>query len=372
MVPTFDRRSLCIALGLAPLGPALRAAGGEREDPSDVELTKLWRGLAAGDRSEIGLWFRSECDGLRNLQAELVRSVFFSLDVPRYEWPVAPADPPLYDAREHAPAQPIERHFVDDDSAVARRWRERVAARGRHRLRPAWRYDYGARSVVLDGDRADLDRLFENALAGYLPEQDLAEALVERALDDGSQQKVLAAFAHAYADRAGNAYRDVTLYDAWGSGEEIEMPDVECLGIVHDVLGDWKKWKAPVDPSQHKKLYGRIGELFAAARRHRGLRTALARTFASAEPVLADGYDASLATLHALWVGAENDPARLAPKLPDPDDWLSWLEQRGKELTRERELGNAVQERRRVLAANAAEVRARLVWVMREYGALGR
>ena len=83
-------------------------------------------------------------------------------------------------------------------------------------------------------------------------------------MDDGSMKSVMTAFSHAYADRQGNAFPGITLYDAWSSGAEMEMPDVECLGIVHDLLDDWKTWKAPV--RKQESLYDAIGELFVKAR----------------------------------------------------------------------------------------------------------
>ena len=137
-------------------------------------------------------------------------------------------------------------------------------------------YDYATREVRHTRDVKDPERIFKNGLAGCAPDLDLCAALVERMLDDGSQQKTLAAFAHAYTDRDGRVYPGVTLYDAWSSGVEIEMPDVDTLGIVHTLLDDWKTWKAPVDASQHDKLYAKIGELYRALHRLQGLRHALA------------------------------------------------------------------------------------------------
>ena len=45
------------------------------------------------------------------------------------------------------------------------------------------------------------------------------------------ERSALAAFGPAYTDRNGNVYPGVTLYDAWASGPEIEMPDVDVLGV---------------------------------------------------------------------------------------------------------------------------------------------
>src|SRR5262249_29966935 len=143
--------------------------------------------------------------------------------------------------------------------------------------------------------------------------------------DDGSQQKTLAAFLHAYTDREGGVYPGVTLYDAWASGAEIEMPDVDCLGIVHSVLDDWKTWRAPVPATKHEALYDRIGKIFVDAHRHRSLRRALATVFLEGSPALRDGFVDSVGNFHALWEDCGSTPAELAKRLPKPKDRTEFL-----------------------------------------------
>src|SRR5690606_37332929 len=114
------------------------------------------------------------------------------------------------------------------------------------------------------------------------------------------QRVALAGFAHAYTDREGNVF-PLSLYDAWSSGLEIEMPDVDALGIAHEVLGETTRWKAPIPAAQHDELYALISERFQAARPYRGLREALAACWLAAEPVLWDGFGETAPELHALW-----------------------------------------------------------------------
>jgi hypothetical protein len=261
-------------------GPRGRAQ--EFEQPrlahTDAELLEAWSGLGHDDRTEIVEWLGAELRATRTLQLDLVRFLVDASDVDKGLWPRA-EPPPMYDPVEHAPGQVISRRPLPLDGDVALRERARLLADvPERRLDPAWSYDWSSGQVVSLKEDRDPDRLFRNALRGFPPDLDYAEALLERALDDGSQRAVLAAFAHAYTDRNGRVYPGLTLYDAWASGELIEMPDVDTLGIVHDVLGDEKTWVAPVPPSQHDELYGKLGELFVEAHRHRGLRTALART----------------------------------------------------------------------------------------------
>lgn len=343
--------------------------GRRAEEPADEDLRALWSRLSPEDRAELAEWFAAECGRLETFQVQLARYVLHGLDVSKYDWPDAPENAPLYDPAVHCPADPIRRTYVNPDSPLARRWLDRLP---RRRVNPAWRYDYGQRTVQKLGDPGDPDRLFNNALAGYLPDQDLLEALLERALDDGSQQEILAAFAHGYADRSGRAVPGVTLYDAWGTGERLEMPDVECLGIVHDLLDDWKTWVAPVPERKHDALYAAIGKLYTKARRHRGLREALARTYLASEPDLAGGYDGAIGTLHSVWESMSSEPERVAEALPDTKDWESWLEKEGRRPARDAELGARAAARRQTLREDGTKVRGVLIWVMREYGALER
>ncbi len=221
--------------------------------------------------------------------------------------------------------------------------------------------------------RADADspgRILADAVTGHGPDHDLAEALIEGALDDGSQAKALGAFGRLYPTREGLVFSGITLYDAWGSGEEIEMPDVDCLGILHDVRDDWQSYRAPVPKDQHDALYDEIKRMFVDARRHRGLRQALARTYLRADAELAEEYPPHVDRFHALWCVHRSDPAALAKALSSAADWQEWLETEGRHVDTDARLWEAGGARKRELADGARRVREKLVWVMRELGAL--
>ena len=135
----------------------------------------------------------------------------------------------------HAPAQPIPRKSLAADSRRVKKKREEFFFRVPDRkLDSAWVYDYAARELRRTQELDDPDRIFRNGLAGFPPDLDLAEALVEMALDDGAEQDKARAFGHAYTDRTGNVFTGLTLYDAWASGSNMEMPDIDNLGILHD------------------------------------------------------------------------------------------------------------------------------------------
>ena len=144
-------------------------------------------------------------------------------------------------------------------------------------------------------------------------------------LDREDERKLQAAFEHAYTDRDGNVY-PVTLYEMWDSGRTMEMPDVDTLGIVHDVLDEWRRWVAPVPGSQHDPLYKVIGELFLACQHARELRLALADLWLFPEAPPREGYESQALNLHALWATQESDPAKLSAVLPEAKQWKSFLD----------------------------------------------
>ena len=359
---------LFLATALA-LGPATLAGPSPAEDPTDTDLRVAWRRLEPAQRADLIEWFRAEAEWLDTFQVKLVRFVIESEERDPGTWPeLEPA--PTYDPVVHAPAQPIARKRMAPGSAADRARKQFFENVPERRLRSAWTYDYVDRVLRQGPDVGDPERIFENALAGFPPRLDLAEALVERALDDGSQREVLKAFAHAYSDRAGTVIPGVTLYDAWSSGKQMEMPDVECLGILHDLTDDWRSFKAPVPDSKHKKLYDKIGKLFVPAHHHRGLRHAIAQCYLIGTPVLRDGYQESLDRFHALWEQKSSTPSSMLEALPAADDWEEFLTDLVKACRTDKTLREGGERRRAALDADSTRVRALLVRLMREAGYL--
>ena len=235
-----------------------------------------------------------------------------------------------------------------------------------------WEYDWSTGMPTRSGELMDLDRIFENAVKGYHPQLDYAEALVEQMLDDGSLRKTHLAFTHAYADRLGKLVPDVTLYDVWASGLDMEMPDVECLGILHSVDGDWTTYRAPVPEAKHDELYARIGEHFGAIHQQRTLARTLARAYLSSDPAVARGWEPWVDRMHAFWEENTSDPEKVSKALPSTKRWADWMEKTSEEIDNSLEKWRGGQGRKTALAADRDRVRATLVFVMREYGVLER
>ena len=361
-------RHLRGALALACLATALPA---QTPEPTDERLREAWSYLLPEEREEVGEWFRAEVGYLDLYVNKMIAYVLAGQDRDRGMWP-APEPAPCFDPKEHCPAQPIARTPLRADSSELKRARKRMLPSadvdGLHRV---WSYDWTTGDLVMSGDERDPEPLFENALQGYPPLLDLAEALVLRRLDDGAQRAALTAFAHTYTDRSGNVFVGITLYDAWASGAEIEMPDVDTLGLYHTLFDDWRSYVAPVPPSRHEELYGKLGKAFVAAKHHRELREALAASYLRGSAVPRDAYQPNALAFNALWEEKAGVPEDLRADLPEADGWKAYLEALA-ERQKDRAFVAAGQNRMAWIDAERARVRATLVRVLDEFGALER
>ena len=357
-----------------PLGPcpgdceadAIEAEAG----PTDERVREAWSYLLPGEQVDAVARFEAHVVWMESFQNSLIKYALAQLEEDPGLFPES-EDPPYFDPQLHAPGQPIERKRVDPEGSRARRVVERLTGTYPRRMQPAWRYDWAERQIVRTADFQDPQRLFDNALAGLPPRVDLAEALVLALLDDGVMQDTHRAFAHAYTDRMGRAY-PVTLYAAWCSGESLEMPDVDTLGIVHTLDDEWQRWTAPVSPAKLDDLYELIGSHFEDARRHRGLRVALARTFLVGSADMRDGYDSHLTALHAFWDQHASTPDALATELPDGDEWAAFLEGLVEQVADDEDLAAAGLYRLQLLDWEGWRVRDLMIAVLRDTGAFER
>ena len=363
---------LSLSLLLAPSSPALPitvegAPGGPVQNPTDGTLQKAWKNLPAEEKVEIVQWFRAECDRRRSLARQLERHVFHSLPSPRGTrdaW----SPQPVYDSSKHCPAQPIPRKVLSPENPKTQAERKRLGLTSLFPP-PAWVYDWASGKVLQTREPFAPEHIFELALAGRAPEQDMAVALIQQFLDKGTLRSIHRAFSHTYATREGRAYGGISLYDAWSSGVTIEMPDVECLGIIHDVDRDWTSFVAPVPGPQQKPLYDRIGLLFHSVRRERSLAEALALSYFEVEPILDPTYEGAKERLQLFWSKHDSGLEESQAALPASSEWDSWWETIG-QMQAADDLGEKAALRRTALGNEKARVRGIMVWVLKEWGAL--
>ncbi|HIG10187.1 MAG: hypothetical protein ABGY71_15650 [bacterium] len=328
---------------------------------TDEQALKAWQALDEDQKLEVMEWFRAEVVYLPTFQNQLLAHILDNQTEDPGFWPAAEAAP-WFDPRTHAPLQPIPRKPLKAGSRALEKKRAEFFFRvPKRRLASGWVYDYVTGELRRSAPANDIERLFANALAGFAPNHDLAEALVEQQLDRAEERPCLTAFAHAYTDRSGRVYSGLTLYDAWASGANMEMPDIDTLGILHTLTGDWKTYKAPVPGRLQRELYDRVADLFLPAQRYRGLRHALAMTYLCGRPKLRDGYSANLDRLHSLWERAASTPSTLRESLPDAKGWQKFLEDLVEEVAGDAKFAEQGLNRRDTLLRDGLWVRKKLI-----------
>lgn len=363
-------KHILLTLGLLLLSPF--AAAQEADSlPTTERLRKAWSFLLPEEQFEIGEWYRSEVGYLDTFQNKMIKYVLDGEERDRGTW--LPAEPlPIFDPKLHCPAQPIPRTRLAPNSNAARAAAKKFKPKDTYDpLRRVFAYDWTTGEIVTLTSEDDPEVLFENALLGLPPMIDLAEALVLRRLDDGSERVALTAFMHAYTDRSGNVFPGVSLYDAWSSERQFEMPDVDTLGILHTVYDDWRSFKAPVPGGKQKKLYDKIGEAYIAARRHRGLREAVAANYLRGAAIPNDLYGESGIAFNALWEDCNGVPEDFAKDLPSAKRWKKYMEKLAKK-SKKAKFAEAGKNRIAWIDGERYRVKATLVRVMTEFGAMDR
>lgn len=204
-------------------------------------------------------------------------------------------------------------------------------ANARFLLEPApvpgesWLYDYGRNGLIpLRNTPTAEERLLAIA-NGRLPELDRQRAAAAAILDDLKERDAVADyFEHTYVDRDGWVYPGIRLYDAWNSGNTLEVSDVEAIAWLRLVEQD-ESVESPIAARLHDEIYSRIGEEFAVWRRQRVLRDSLASVLVDPDAPLPVWLANSNTDFARLWAVFEDDPERVLSMLgeyPDRDALL--------------------------------------------------
>lgn len=354
----------CSAVATGDLPPPRRAVDSGAQ--GDAEILAALSRLEPRDQKDVAEWVRSEVLYLPTLQRHLIAQALRLDERDPGLWPaVEPA--PFYDAATHAASGgPVERRYVDPASPLAAATEKQLGFDpwpiGVHR---AYVYDWTSREVRRLADPDAPEHVVACALRGLPPDADLALALVLRALDRGEEQPALVAFGHAYCDRNGKAFGSLTLYDAYFGGSDHERPDIDVLGLLHDLENDWTSWKAPIPALAHPKVYGRINELFKSPRVYRELREAVATAYLAGSIEMPPTYTTYRASFNALWEDAGR-VADVGERLPDSASRDAWVDAWNAKVKETAGLGPAGEERARQLERDEQGVRAILIDVLRQ------
>ncbi len=233
------------------------------------------------------------------------------------------------------------------------------------------RYDYASNRAFDLGSPSTPSQSLADLLYGYPPDTDLLIAWLERQFDHEEALDAIADFfEHAYCDRIGNCYAEITIYDAFASQSQIEMADVDVIAYARLVLHD-RSYVSPIPPDARRQhLYDRMRDGFLQYFRSRVLTEAAANLFVNPEAPLRDEHEGLRNRLLVTFSLADSRVDRIRARLVEARDRDTFIEQIDALLEKDAGLfhaGEAWQrERNRVrwLVANAARD------VLRERGCL--
>ncbi|MCZ6598172.1 MAG: hypothetical protein O7B99_11085 [Planctomycetota bacterium] len=201
----------------------------------------------------------------------------------------------------------------------SRKWKElaaKIADEAPPRaLAPLVTYDFGAGVLVRKAkEKGDETIPLRNALAGFPPDQDLAEALFLQRLDAlGRHRQEAIFFAHTYVDLKNQAFRGISLYDVWSHQIPIDVPDVDVRAYADIVHGRGDLPPILRGPDQ-KLWYPRMSDSLFALRRHVLIARAIAACWFQGRPKLPGGYERSVDTLHATFALEAKNAERVAAR----------------------------------------------------------
>jgi hypothetical protein len=245
-----------------------------------------------------------------------------------------PASPhaPCFDPNEWAKGVAPTRTHVGPDSQL------HAAVRGRYPrvafcddLHARVQYDWGTGTVVASPTPPTFAQLFENALRGYPPGSDEVLARLLAALDRDPRQRRLAHyFEHTWADLEAKAYEGVTLYEAWYSSTQVDVPDVDAIPFAVQILGD-QSYVSPIPANARRTaLYAKIQAAALEHRRYRSLVLAAAVAVVRAEPVFDPAYAPLVPRFHLTWARSHDEAPAVARELSaavaDREAWISALD----------------------------------------------
>lgn len=311
-------------------GVVLRQAAPADRDPTADELAAACTGFAAADpevkraaAAEIAKRVEATSEPeLRKLLAWRDRAVKELKILP------APAAE-FFDPKVYARGL-VQRTAVGSD--------EPDAAEKRDSYRP-WlnqtfyagtvRYDFGRNAALDYGGTLDPDGALHDDLFGYPPGADRLVAWITARFDfDESVDPLALHFDHVYCDLNGHAYPEVTLYDAWGSGNSFDMPDVDVIAFARNVLKD-DSWVSPIDQRTAAPLYDKVREGFLKLFRYRIWIEAAANVFVDPEVPIRGTHEGLRDRLHYLFALDGGDLDKAVARIrgfPTRGDFLSAMD----------------------------------------------
>ena len=220
-------------------------------------------------------------------------------------------------------------------------------------------YDWRVGEVVRRAEPLSDVEVFENLLQGYPPGSDEAVAHALDTLDNTDDHRKMAAYlGHLYADLKARVYEGITLYEAWYSGEIVDIPDVDAIPFAVQILKT-RSYRSPIPNGRRRaRLYQRIRDATMEFRKYRTLREAAAAGLVRAEPILDPTYQLLVPRFHYLWAAEGESPERVAAWFGKLPDRAAFLEKMDRTVKTDPQAYESRERRKHELATMAAKLHA--------------
>jgi len=241
-----------------------------------------------------------------------------SMQRDRSKLPVA-EDPPYHRAQDWAKGVAPDREFVvagdERHTSVRQRFPAQTLLPDLHKA--VW-YDWASARIVRRARPLSTTEVMENIYHGYPPGSDDALAQLLKKFDNNPKMRRIAEYlSHLYADLTAQAFEGVTLYEAWYSGEQIDVPDVDAIPFERKILKT-RRFKSPIPAGRRRtNLYKKIRDQAFEFRKYRTLREAAAAAFLRARPKMDPTYELLVPRFHYLYVVHKDDTDAVAKLLRD-------------------------------------------------------
>lgn len=304
---------LCVILICCALAPP-QEVGQEQLD----RAIELFRRHEPEDQLAIVLEIAGR---IEECQDTGVRSLLSYRDKARKKLRIKPwPGPRFFEPSVYAPVQkarnflPVDGSSAEEQYDLMRPWENATEYACRIR------YDYAAdHAWDLGKDPTPEERLLD-FMGGYPPDADLLIAWLESRFDhDRSLNKIADYFGHAYCDREGNCYSEITIYDAFASHAEVEMSDVDVIAYARNVLND-RSYRSPIPANRRRQeLYDQIRDGFLRHYRSRVMTEAAANLYVNPEAWLRSDHEGLRERLLVAFAMAKSDVDRVATRVLKAD-----------------------------------------------------
>jgi hypothetical protein len=244
-----------------------------------------------------------------------------SMQRDRFKLPAA-SEPSYHRAAKWAQGVAPTREFIvagdERHSAIRQRFPAQALLPDLHKA--VW-YEWATSRIVRRAKPLSTREMMENIYHGYPPGSDDTLAHLLKKFDNNPKMRLMGQYlSHLYADLSAQVFEGVTLYEAWYSGDIIDVPDVDAIPFERKILKS-RRFKSPIPAGRRRTtLYMKVRDRAFEYRKYRTLREAAAVAFLRADPKMDPTYELLVPRFHYLYVVFNDDTDAVAKLLRDVTD----------------------------------------------------